>query len=143
MAPPWKLRLTAILLTIGAALFIITALLLIVLGPTIARLLSDWVGWEDVWISAWRMFRWPLAVILVIIGIDLIYYFTPNADQDWVWITPGALLATLLWIGGSIGFNWYLGRFGDFDATYGTLGGVVVVLMWFYLTGLGSCSAES
>jgi membrane protein len=134
--PFWKLRLIAILLTLGSAVFIVCALLVIVLGPTIAALLSGYVGMGDVWATAWQVLRWPLAVALVIIGIDLIYYFAPNADQEWVWITPGALLATGLWIAGSLGFNWYLGSFGDFDATYGTLGGVVVVMMWFYLTGL-------
>jgi membrane protein len=134
--PFWKLRLIAILLTIGTAFFIITALLVIVLGPVVASMLSDWLGLGEAWVTAWQIVRWPLAIALVIIGIDLIYYFAPNADQEWVWITPGAVLATLLWIAGSLGFNFYMRRFGDFDATYGTLGGVVVLLMWFYITGL-------
>jgi membrane protein len=134
--PMWKQRLIGVLLTLGTALFVLTALLLIVSGPLMVSLLSDMVGLGQVWITAWNILRWPLAIALVIIGVDLIYYFAPNADQEWVWITPGALLATLLWIAGSLGFNYYLGRFGDFGATYGALGGVVVLLLWFYLTGL-------
>jgi membrane protein len=134
--PFWKQRLVALLLTLGTAFFIVTSLLVIVLGPMVAGILTDWVGLGEVWATAWTIVRWPLAIALVILGVDLIYYFAPNAEQEWVWITPGAVVATLLWIAGSAGFNYYMGRFGDFDATYGALGGVVVLLMWFYLTGL-------
>ena len=73
---------------------------------------------------------------LVATGIGLIYYFGPDAEQDWAWITPGSLLAATLWLAGTLGFRLYVVNFGNYDATYGTLGGIIVLLLWFYLTGL-------
>src|SRR5262249_11338295 len=69
-------------------------------------------------------------------GIGLIYYFAPDAEQIWVWITPGSLVATCLWLLGSLGFRLYAVNFGHYEATYGAIGGVILLLLWFYLSGL-------
>jgi membrane protein len=69
-------------------------------------------------------------------AIGLVYYFAPDADQDWVWITPGAVLATLLWFAASLGFKFYIANFTDYNASYGAAGAVMVLLLWFYMTGL-------
>jgi membrane protein len=74
--------------------------------------------------------------ILVATGIGLIYYFAPDAEQDFVWITPGSLLATTLWLLGSLGFRFYVVNFGAYNETYGTIGGVMVLMLWLYLSGL-------
>jgi virulence factor BrkB len=73
---------------------------------------------------------------LVTTGIGLIFYFGPDADQDWVWISPGAVAATILWLLVSLLFKLYIANFTDYEATYGTVGGVIVVLLWFYVSGL-------
>jgi hypothetical protein len=73
---------------------------------------------------------------LVVTGIGLIYYFAPDADQDWVWITPGSLLASILWLLGSLGFRFYVVNFGNYEATYGAIAGVILLLLWFYLSAL-------
>ena len=73
---------------------------------------------------------------LVTTGIGLIFYFGPDADQDWVWISPGAVAATILWLLVSLLFKLYIANFTDYEATYGTVGGVIVVLLWFYLSGI-------
>ena len=80
--------------------------------------------------------QWPLVFVLVATGIGLIYYFGPDADQDWVWITPGAVAATILWLVISLLFKLYVANFTDYEGSYGTVGGVIVVLLWFYVSGI-------
>ena len=82
------------------------------------------------------MLQWPLVFLLVTTGIGLIYYFGPDADQDWAWITPGAVTATTLWLVASLLFKVYVANFTDYEASYGTVGGVIVVLLWFYVSGI-------
>jgi membrane protein len=84
----------------------------------------------------WLVLQWPLVFALVSLGIGLIYYFGPDAEQDWVWITPGAVLATILWLMVSLLFKLYVANFTDYEGSYGTVGGVIVVLLWFYLSGI-------
>ena len=73
---------------------------------------------------------------LVATGIGLVYYFGPDVDQDWVWITPGAVAATILWLLVSLLFKLYVANFTDYEASYGTVGGVIVVLLWFYVSSI-------
>ena len=74
--------------------------------------------------------------VLVSTGIGLVYYFGPDADQDWAWITPGAVTATILWLVVSLLFKLYIANFTDYNAAYGSVGGVIVLLLWFYVSGL-------
>ena len=74
--------------------------------------------------------------VLIATGIGWLYYFGPDADQDWVWITPGAVAATVLWLVVSLLFKIYIANFTDYEGSYGTIGGVIVVLLWFYLSGI-------
>lgn len=134
--PWWKVRLTAVLLTVGLAVFILTALTLVLAGPQLADAAARWFGWPNVWAWTWKVVQWPLVFLLVSTAVGLIYYFAPDAEQEWVWITPGSILAASLWLLGSLAFRYYVLRFSNYDATYGTLGGIIVLLLWFYLTGL-------
>src|SRR4029079_3316048 len=84
----------------------------------------------------WLVLQWPLVFVLVTTGIGLLYYFGPDADQDWVWITPGAVAATILWLLISLLFKVYIANFTDYEVSYGTVGGVIVVLLWFYVSGI-------
>jgi membrane protein len=134
--PWWHVRLVAIGLTLGAALFILFALGLVLAGPALARYLGDTVGWGAPFKWAWLILQWPLAFSLVSTAIGLVYYFGPDADQDWVWVSPGAIVATALWLLASVGFKIYIANFTDYNASYGAVGGVIVLLLWFYLTGV-------
>lgn len=134
--PWWKVRLTAILLSAGLAIFILTSFTLVVFGPQIADLLARWFGLGSVFVWTWKILQWPLVVALVAVGIGLIYYFAPDAEQDWVWLTPGSVMATALWMAGSLGFRYYAVNFGNYDATYGALGGMMLLLMWFYVSSV-------
>jgi membrane protein len=134
--PWWRVRLVAILLTLALSFFILIALTLVLAGPQLADLCARWLGFPVAFAWTWKIFQWPLVGALVSAAIGLIYYFAPDAEQDWVWITPGSLLATLLWLVGSLGFRVYVVHVGDYEGTYGAIAGVVVIMLWFYLTGL-------
>ncbi len=134
--PWWKVRLVAIGLTFGLALIVLTALSLVLLGPTLAEKLGQTTGWGAPFEWTWLILQWPLVFLLVATGIGLVYYFGPDADQDWVWISPGAVVATVLWLLISLVFKFYVANFTDYQASYGAVGAVIVVLLWFYVSGI-------
>ena len=134
--PWWKVRLLAITLTIGLAVFVVSAFTLVVAGPELAEVIGARTGLGGAFTMTWKVVQWPIAFALVALGIGLIYYFAPDADQDWIWITPGSVLATLLWLLASLAFRLYVTNFADYNATYGSLGGVIVLMLWFYISGL-------
>jgi membrane protein len=135
--PWWKVRLVAIGLTLGLAVFILVSMTLIIAGPALAERAAEAMHLGAAFKWTWLVLQWPLVFVLVASAIAMVYYFAPDAEQEWVWITPGSVLATGLWIAISIGFRIYLARFDTYNVeTYGTLGGVMVLLLWFYLSGL-------
>jgi membrane protein len=134
--PWWKMRLIATLLTVVLSIFIVIAFALIVAGPQIADWLAARFAFGSLFVGVWKILQWPLAFALVAVGIGLVYFFAPDAEQEWVWITPGSLVATVLWFMVSLAFRFYAVNVGDFEATYGAIGGVIMLLLWFYLSGL-------
>jgi membrane protein len=134
--PWWRVRLMAVLLTIGLSVFILLALALVLAGPQMADFAASYLGFPAIFAGIWKVVQWPLVFVLVTTAIGLIYYFAPDAEQDWVWITPGSLLATTLWLACSLGFRLYVVHFGNYEGTYGAIAGVIVILVWFYLTAL-------
>jgi membrane protein len=133
--PWWKVRLIAIALTIGLALLVLSSFTLIVAGPAFAERVASALGLGTVFEWSWRVLQWPLAFFLVSTALGLVYYFAPDAEQDWVWMTPGAVLGTLLWMVVSLVFKFYVTNFADYNATYGAVGAIIVVLLWFYVSG--------
>ncbi len=134
--PWWQVRLIAIALTIAVAVIVLIALSLVLVGPALAGALGRLTGWGLAFEWTWLVLQWPLVFALVVFGIGLIYYFGPDADQDWAWITPGAVAATMLWIIASLSFKVYVANFTDYEQTYGTVGAIIVVLLWFYVSGI-------
>jgi membrane protein len=134
--PWWKVRLIAIGLTLGMAVFILLSLVFVLIGPTIAGHLAVQLHLGPAFKWAGLILQWPVVFFLVTTGIGLIYYFAPDAEQDWVWITPGSLVATGLWLLVSLGFKAYLSYFGNYNETYGAIGAVIVLLTWLYLSSL-------
>jgi membrane protein len=134
--PWWQVRLTAIALTIGVALFILVSITLVIAGPTLAEHLADqmYLGAAFEW--TWKILQWPFVFGLVSIGVALIYYFAPDAEQDWIWLTPGSIFATTLWLIASLGFRYYVTNLGSYTETYGVIGGVMVLLLWFYISAM-------
>ena len=134
--PWWKVRLIAIALTLALGVFVLTSFTLVLAGPALATAAANALGLGAVFSWAWAILQWPIAFALICVAVGLVYYFAPDADQEWVWITPGAVLATALWLLASLLFRVYAVSFGDYQATYGALGGVVVLMLWMYMTGL-------
>ena len=134
--PWWKVRLTAIGLTVGLALFVLVSLTLVIAGPSIAKSVASVAGLGDAFVWTWQILQWPLIFLFVATAIAMVYHFAPDAEQDWVWITPGSVLATLLWVAISLGFKTYVSTMGNYTETYGFVGGVMVLLLWFYLSGV-------
>jgi hypothetical protein len=85
---------------------------------------------------SWTILQWPVIFALVTLGVAMIYYYAPDAVQEWIWITPGSLFATTLWLAISLVFKFYVSHFTSYNATYGTIGGVIVLMLWFYLSAL-------
>ena len=93
-------------------------------------------GLGPVFAWTWKVLQWPVVLALVALGAGMVYYFAPDAEQEWVWVTPGSVLATVLWLLASLGFKYYVTNFGTYTETYGAIGGVMVLLLWFYISGL-------
>jgi membrane protein len=134
--PWWKRRLLSILLTLGFALFILTALVLLVFGVQIGGAVAAALGLGALFTVTWNVLNIPIVVAFVLVGIALVYYFAPAAKQHWRWVTPGSVVALVLWLAMSFGLRLYVARFTDYSATYGSIGGVMLLMLWLYLTGL-------
>ena len=134
--PWWKVRLNAILMTVSLALFVLIAFTLVVAGPSIAETIAERFGLGQAFTVVWNIVQWPVAFLLVVVAVALVNYLAPDAEQDWTWITPGAVLATVLWLLASLAFRYYVTNFADYNATYGSLGGVIVLMLWFYMSSL-------
>jgi membrane protein len=133
--PWWKVRLIAIGLTIGLSVFILVSMFLVLAGPSLATYLGN-IGLGSAFEWTWKILQWPIVLMLVATAIAMLYYFAPDAKQSWVWITPGSVVATLLWLAVSLGFKVYIANFGSYTETYGVIGGVMMLLLWFYLSGI-------
>ncbi len=134
--PWWKQRLTAVLLTIALAVLIITALILVLYGSKIADWLAISYGFGFVFSLLWKILQWPIILGFLLLGFALIYYWGPDLrDQDWRWVTPGSVVAVVLWLMVSLAFRLYLHYFDSYSKTYGSMGAVIVLMLWFYLTG--------
>jgi membrane protein len=134
--PLWKVRLVALGLTVGMAFFILISIALVLVGPTAGEHLANTLHLGPAFKWTWWVLQWPVVLMLVATGIGLVYYFAPDAEQDWVWITPGSIVATLLWVIASLALKLYIAYFGSYNETYGTLAGFIVLLTWFYVSGL-------
>ncbi|MBD0370269.1 MAG: YihY/virulence factor BrkB family protein [Pyrinomonadaceae bacterium] len=135
--PYWKARLSSILLTIAIALLTMTALVLILYGGTIAEKVAASYGFGDLFTVLWKILQWPIVLFFILLSFSLIYFFAPDLkDQDWKWVTPGSMIGVGLWLLVSFLFRVYLDFFDSYSATYGSLGAVIILMLWFYLTGL-------
>ena len=134
--PWWRTRIIAIGLTVGIAVFIVASMFLIIAGPTLAESLASRMQLGPAFTWTWMVLQWPVVFALVASAIGLVYYFAPDVEQDWVWITPGSILATMLWLVVSLALKFYYQFTPNANAAYGTIGAVMVLMLWFYVSGL-------
>lgn len=133
----FKVRAITLALTLVISILIFSALCLVLVG----EILIDWIGNELHLASAlvliWKALQWPLAAIFVTFSYALIYSCGPNAqNRRWYWITPGSVFGSLLWLAASAGFRVYLRYFNTYTAIYGSLGALVILVVWLYVSGL-------
>lgn len=145
--PWWKVRLISIALTIAMATLILSALLIILYGWRLGHFLAVVIHLGQAFTVTWRILQYPIALAFVFTTFSLIYHFAPNlsarhrerrlrsSDYRRRWLTPGVVIAVVLWLLVSLGFRLYLHFFNSYSATYGSLGALIILMLWFYLTG--------
>jgi membrane protein len=134
--PFWKQRLIALGMTVAIAALTIIALTIVLYGGDIADFVGAHIGLSSVTVIAWHIVQWPIALFFVVLSFALLYFWGPDTKQQWQWITPGAVVGVLTWIGASLLFRVYLHFFNSYSKTYGSLGAVIVLLLWLYISGL-------
>jgi membrane protein len=132
--PAWKLYLLSIVYTVGFAALLVVITGLLVTGPTAMQWLTRWSGLDGLVAAVWVWLRWPAAMVTMCFTLALVYYVGPNIKQQFRFITPGAVLAVTIWIVASLGFNLYLQNFANYSATYGSIGTIIGLLMYFYIS---------
>ena len=133
----FKVRAIALGLTLVIAILLLSALLLVFVGNQVVDWLAAEFSWSSFLAVAWKDFRWPAAALFVMISFSLVYYAGPNlAKHRRHWVTPGSLFGMLLWLASSVGLRIYLHFFNTYSATYGSLGAVMILLVWLYVAGL-------
>lgn len=133
----WKVRLISVLLTICLAILIIAALSIVLYGGTIGDTVADSYGLGDLFRAVWQILQWPIALFFVLTTFTLIYNFAPNISSDERrWFPPGSFVAVILWLAISFSFRLYLHFFDSYSVTYGSLGALIVLMLWFYFSGV-------
>ena len=132
----WTRRLLAIVLTLAFAVFIVAALVLLVFGPPIGAVVAGWFGLGALFTRVWNILNVPIAIACALIGIQLVYYLAPAGKRRWRWMTPGATGALVAWLVMSFGLRVYVGHIANYSATYGSIGGVILLMLWLYLSSV-------
>ncbi|MFS0827979.1 YihY/virulence factor BrkB family protein [Pseudomonas phoenicis] len=132
--PVWKRIPLSILYTVGIAGMLLAAAALMVLGPQVMEWIAARVGLEEFIVTLWTILRWPVIILLMMIAVALMYYVMPDVEQKFRFITPGSVLAVVVWIAASLGFAYYVKTFADYNAMYGSIGAIIVLLLYFYIS---------
>ena len=145
--PWWKVRLISIAITVGLSILIVSALILVLYGGQCGVAVARTIHAGRVFSLVWRALQFPIALVFVLIALVMIYRFVPNVrsqrhgqglrDSDFRrrWFSPGVFIGLLLWLIVSSGFRLYLHFFNSYSAAYGSLGAVIILMLWFYLSG--------
>ncbi|MGI8630998.1 MAG: YihY/virulence factor BrkB family protein [Solirubrobacterales bacterium] len=135
--PFYKLRPVQLLVTLVMVVLVaVVAIALIVSGP-LAQAVGGVIGLGDTAITVWQIAKWPVLLLLVSFIISVLYYFAPNLElKKFQWISPGGVLAVVIWVLASGAFAFYVANFGSYNKTYGAVAGVIVFLLWLYITNL-------
>ena len=135
--PFWKLRPVMLTITLVAVLMAALVLVMLVVSGPVAESIGRTLGIGDTAVQVWDIAKWPVIAVVVVMAVALLYYATPNIQQPkFRWISVGAGVAILIWVIASVGFAFYVSNFGSYDRTYGSLAGVIVTLLWLWITNL-------
>jgi membrane protein len=132
-----KLRPLQMLVTLALVLLLALVLVALVLTGPVAQQVGSAIGLGDSAVTVWNIAKWPVLLIVVLFMIALLYYSSPNAKlPGFKWVTPGSVLAVVVWLVASAAFAFYVANFGSYNKTYGALGGVIVFLVWLWITNV-------
>ena len=135
--PVWKLRPVVLLITLGLVVMAALVLVGLVVSGPIARAIGDTVGLGDESQRIWDLAKWPVILAIVVVMVAVLYYATPNVKQPkFRWISVGSAVAIGIWVVGSLGFGFYVSNFSRYNALYGSVGGIIVFLLWLWLTNV-------
>ncbi|MGH7321168.1 MAG: YihY/virulence factor BrkB family protein [Candidatus Rokuibacteriota bacterium] len=132
----WRRRLIALALTVGFSILIPTALVLLIFGERMGQTLADWIGLGWAFRAIWQLLRWSAVLACVLTLVGLIYSLAPAGRRRWRWVTPGSIFAVAGWLVLSIALRLYVANYGNYNKTYGSIAGVILLLSWLYMTGV-------
>jgi membrane protein len=135
--PFWKLRPFQLFVTLILVLLAALVVLALIVSGPVAEAVGGAVGLGDTAVTAWNYAKWPVLIVVVMFMLAILYWSAPNAKvAGFRWVSPGSVLAVLVWIVASAGFAFYVSQFSSYNKTYGALGGVIVFLVWMWITNL-------
>lgn len=134
----FKNRLLSLVFTVALVAVIIVALVFPVFGQQIGHIIFGYLGVEESFESMWTFIRWITPPALIVVTLMAMYWIVPNTDPrlKFISVFPGAIFATLGWVALTYGFSFYINNFGNYSATYGSIGGVIILMLWLYFTGM-------
>ncbi|WP_328812602.1 YihY/virulence factor BrkB family protein [Rhodococcus sp. NBC_00297] len=135
--PIWKLRPVMLVVTLVGLICIAAAGLMLAVSGPVATAVGDAIGAGDTALTVWNIARWPVVLALIVLAVAILYYATPNVQQPkFRWISTGAGMAIVVWILASVLFGFYVANFSSYNKTYGSLAGVIIFLLWLWITNL-------
>lgn len=135
--PAWKLRPLQLVLTLAALISAASVAIMLAVSGPVAAAVGNAIGLGTVAQTVWSVVKWPAILVLVALAVAILYYATPNVQQPkFRWLSIGSAIAILVWVTASIGFGFYVSNFSSYNKTYGSLAGVIVFLLWLWLTNL-------
>lgn len=135
--PIWKLRPVTFVVTLGLVLGAALVLVGFVVSGSVAEALGNLIGLGEQSVTVWNIAKWPVMLAIVVGMVAVLYWATPNVRQPRMrWVSPGAVVAILVWVLASVGFGFYVANFGKYQSTYGSLGGIIVFLLWLWITNI-------
>src|SRR5215213_5659130 len=134
--PFWKVYGLSVFMSLGVVIMLVGALVLVVFGESIGVAVADVVGLGSVFATVWSILQWPVVALVVLFAFALIYYFAPAAQQRFRWISPGSILAFVFWLIFSLLFSLYASIAGSYNETYGSLAGVIILMLYVYYSAL-------
>ena len=135
--PIWKLRPVMLLITLVTVLLVVVVALGLVISGRVAEAVGNAIGLGSTVVTVWNIAKWPVLLMVVVLIVALLYYATPNVQQPkFRWMSVGALVAIVIWVAASAGFGFYVASFSSYNKTYGSLGGIIVFLLWLWITNV-------
>lgn len=134
--PIWKTYGIAVAMTVTCGVLVVVALAVVLCGDTAANFVATRVGLGPFALWSWKVLQLLIAFAFVALVFSFTYYYCPNVKRRWEWLTPGAAVGIALWVLASAGLRLYLHFFNSYTATYGSLGGVLILQLWFYVAGM-------